>query len=454
MNRLLPVLAACLLVAEFAFPACAQDLKAGAAAEALTADDSMVIGGGIGPGKARGQEGELRAGAVVLEDARRQKIALVACDVLMITRDVLDRAARRVETATGIPFDHILINATHTHHAPTTVTIHGYVRDEAFTRQVENKIVAAAARASRRLAPVGFLFRLGEESSVGKNSRLLLSDGTIYWVGPMDDAVRPTGPFDPELPLLAFRRRDGGLEAVMFNHSTHTIGTIRPGVRSPSFYGLAAQGLEQEKGGTFLFFEGASGSTHNLDLKAPEATYRIQQAVARALEAAQARPAPRVAALRKEITVKVRHFDDAAEDRAVVAYCTGRIKDAAAARSVIETFRAMRHKLLPQQGQARKTWVQALVIGDVAVVGVPGEYFTLLGQEIKRRSPFRYTCIFELANDYVGYVPDQAAFDRGGYQVWTGLHSFLERGTGEAIVSEAVGLLERLFHDQIPASTP
>ncbi len=60
-------------------------------------------------------------------------------------------------------------------------------------------------------------------------------------------------------------------------------GPIKPGVRSPSFYGLAAQALEKEKGGTFLFFEGASGSTHNLDVLAPEATLRIQQAVERAL---------------------------------------------------------------------------------------------------------------------------------------------------------------------------
>src|SRR4029450_5503221 len=160
-----------------------------------------------------GQEGELRASAVVVQDTRGGRIALVACDVLMIERDVLDRAARRVEQTTGIPFDHVLINATHTHHAPTTVTIHGYERDEAFTRQVEDKIVEAAVQAVGRLAAATFLFRLGEESSVGKNSRLLLRDGTIYWVGTYDDAMRPTGPFDPELPVLALRRRDGGLEA-------------------------------------------------------------------------------------------------------------------------------------------------------------------------------------------------------------------------------------------------
>jgi hypothetical protein len=98
----------------------------------------------------------------------------------MVERDVLDRAARRIEQETKIPFDHILINATHTHHAPTTATIHGYSREEGFVNQLEDKIVKAAARANGRLAPASASFRLGEESSVGKNSRLLLADGTIY----------------------------------------------------------------------------------------------------------------------------------------------------------------------------------------------------------------------------------------------------------------------------------
>src|SRR5437868_5413515 len=88
----------------------AQDLKAGAAAAEFQADDSLVIGGGIGPGKATGQEGKLRACAVMVEDARGGKVCLVACDVLMIERDVLDRAAHEIERRTGVPFDAVLIN--------------------------------------------------------------------------------------------------------------------------------------------------------------------------------------------------------------------------------------------------------------------------------------------------------------------------------------------------------
>ncbi len=430
----------------------AGEFKAGAAAVALVADDSMVIGGGIGPGKAAGQEGQLRCSALVLEDERGARVALVACDVLMLERDVLDRVARRVEQAAAIPFDHILINATHTHHAPTTVTIHGYKREEAFTRQVEDKIVEAAQAAAHALKPAMFLYRLGEESSVGRNSRLLLADGTIYWTGPHDDAVRPTGPFDPELPVAAFKRLGGGLEAVFFNHSTHTIGTTRPGVRSPSFYGLAAQSLERKHGGVFLFFEGASGSTHTLDLTAAEAQYRIEHAVERALAGLSPRRSTTLNAAREEIAVRVRRFDEAKEDAAVTAYCKARIKEPAAANKVAGVFRDMRKILAPKQGTERKTWVQAITIGDFAIVGVPGEFFTVLGEEIKRRSPFRDTAVFELAGDYIGYIPDKDGFDRGGYQVWTGLHSFVERGTGELIVDHAVELLDRLAKESAAQS--
>src|SRR3954470_9305617 len=99
-----------LIVLVYDCGASAGELKVGAVAVELVADDAMVIGGGIGPHKVVGQEGQLRASAVVIEDPQGAKVALIACDVLMVERDVLDAAARRIERESGIPFDHILIN--------------------------------------------------------------------------------------------------------------------------------------------------------------------------------------------------------------------------------------------------------------------------------------------------------------------------------------------------------
>jgi hypothetical protein len=166
--------------------------------------------------------------------------------------------------------------------------------------------------------------------------------------------------------------------------------------------------------------------------------------VADALDKETEHPVPRIVGRRREITLRVRHFDEAADDAAVVLYCTRRLP-APYHEKTIQVFREMRKKLASMQGRERKTWVQAIVVGDIALVGVPGEFFTVLGQEIKRRSPYRYTYVFELANDYVGYIPDARAYERGGYQTGTGLHSFLEKGSGEAVVDAATGLLDQIY---------
>jgi hypothetical protein len=108
-------------------------------------------------------------------------------------------------------------------------------------------------------------------------------------------------------------------------------------------------------------------------------------------------------------------------------------------------FRTQRAEISPHQGETRTTSIQTFVIGDVGIVAVPAEFFTVLGQEIKRRSPFRHTFVSELSNDWVGYVPDRKGHELGGYQTWTGHHSYCEPGTGERMVAAAVSQLERLF---------
>jgi hypothetical protein len=419
-------------------------LSVGAAAVSIEADDSMVIGGSIHAGKASGQEGELRAVAVVIARPGSDPLAIVACEVLMINRDMLDPVAEEIERDLGIPRHNLLVNCTHTHHAPSTCTVHGYERDMVFCRRVQRAIVDAVRAAKAKLSGETdrLFFRLGEESSVGQNSRLLLSDNTIFWIGPREDVVRPTGPFDPELPVLAFRGPGNELRGLIFNHSTHTIGTRASGKRSPSFYGLAAQELEPELGGTVCFLEGASGSTHRLGLDTDESIIRIKNAVRDALDLAQPRSVDRLAGQRRPFTFKVRHFDEAREDEAVTAYCLKRAAERA--DGIIEVFRKQRAVLSPQQGEQRTTWIQALLIGDIAIVGVPAEFFTVLGQDIKRRSPFRYTYVAELANDWIGYLPDRKAHELGGYQTWTGLHSYAEPGTGEAMVDAVIALLNEM----------
>ena len=129
--------------------ACAQTTwKVGAASVAMEAEDSMVIGGGIGPGFAQGQEGLLQATAIVIRGDKA--ICLIAADVLMMHRDWLDQVAKAVVAECGIPFENILINASHTHHAPSTVTVHGYLQDEEFCKRTVKAMIDSAKLANEK----------------------------------------------------------------------------------------------------------------------------------------------------------------------------------------------------------------------------------------------------------------------------------------------------------------
>ncbi|MBO3842727.1 MAG: hypothetical protein FGF48_10000 [Candidatus Brockarchaeota archaeon] len=414
----------------------AEGLRAGSSSAEIISNESMVIAGGIHPRFASAKEGRIRASSLIIE--KNTKVCIVSCDVLVLQKDLCDEVCLEIEEKLGIPFENILITATHTHHAPATATIHGYEKDETFVSNVKRSILSAVGAADENLKSVDVNFWLGIESTVGQNSRLLLSDSTIYWVGPRDDALRPTGPFDPDLPVIMFKRRDEGPEAIIFSHSTHNIGARSPEAVSPGFYGLAAQELEEENGGSVLFLPGASGSTHNLTLPPDEMILRIKDAVKEAISESKPVSVQRVASVKREFKYRVRMFDEEKEEKAVSYYCNKRVKNP---EPVIEVFRKMRRELSKHQGEARGTWIQTMLIGDIALVGIPGELFTKLGILLKRLSPFRHTYIVQLANDWIGYIPDRQAYDLGGYQVWTGFHSYIERGAGEAMVEEAVQML-------------
>jgi hypothetical protein len=64
--------------------------------------------------------------------------------------------------------------------------------------------------------------------------------------------------------------------------------------------------------------------------------------------------------------------------------------------------------------------VQAIRVGDLALVTAPGEMFAEIVTRMEKNSPFRHTIVVAHANDAIGYIfTDKAAFE-GGYEVLRG----------------------------------
>ena len=86
--------------------------------------------------------------------------------------------------------------------------------------------------------------------------------------------------------------------------------------------------------------------------------------------------------------------------------------------------------------------VQALRVGDLAIVAMPGEPFAEIGKAVKESSPFEFT-MFCGYSDGVGgdYIPTAEEYAHGGYEVE---RSPYNPGTAESVIRAASALLASL----------
>ncbi len=92
----------------------------------------------------------------------------------------------------------------------------------------------------------------------------------------------------------------------------------------------------------------------------------------------------------------------------------------------------------------------AIAIDPLALVFIPGEPFTETAFAIERDSPFEHTIITAYAENTIGYVPTEAAFEEGGYETGPGKWSYLAKEAEAFIITEAQKLLTALFAAHIP----
>jgi hypothetical protein len=87
--------------------------------------------------------------------------------------------------------------------------------------------------------------------------------------------------------------------------------------------------------------------------------------------------------------------------------------------------------------------LQAVRIGDLAIVAIPFEVFVEIGLELKERSPFQDTFVMSLANGSYGYLPTVAHHELGGYETWLGTNQ-VEIQTAPRIVDALLAMLARI----------
>jgi hypothetical protein len=80
-------------------------------------------------------------------------------------------------------------------------------------------------------------------------------------------------------------------------------------------------------------------------------------------------------------------------------------------------------------------------LGDIAIVGIPGEPFVEFGLALKGNRYPAHTLVAGYCNDLIGYLPTRDAYGEGGYEVAT---ARVASGSGEMITDIALAELARI----------
>ncbi|HPZ98968.1 MAG TPA: neutral/alkaline non-lysosomal ceramidase N-terminal domain-containing protein [Phycisphaerae bacterium] len=390
-----------------------------------------------------------------------ERVVLVICDLIGISRTVSTDARKRIADATGVPLSNIIVCATHTHTAPLyfgpmrehlhamAVAKHGSDPCETidYPKFLADRIVQSAIEARAAAQPVKLhAGSTMQEPPLSFNRRYFLEDGSVRTnPGRRKDVVRPAGPIDPVVDVLFMRDAAGepmGCFTVFSLHLDTTGGTEF----SADYPFYLEKSLREAFGPRFVsvFGLGTCGDVNHIDLKAAQRRTAAEIGTALADTVRKVLPElpavePDLAAAGVRVDVPLQSYPP---DKVVEA--RERIKLVGTRKlEFLEEVEACKIvDLQTRPGTTVTLEVQAIRLGrDVAIVTLPGEIFVELGLAVKKASPFRQTIVVELANDAVAYVPTKKAFAEGGYET---VNSRIQPGGGEALVDAAGQLLSQL----------
>lgn len=390
------------------------------------------------------------------------EVAITSCDLCVIPRELVLRIRELASGWSEIPKDNIMVSATHTHTGPVTAGLLAGEVDSGYVDLLTRKVATSIFMAKKNLREAIIKVGRGKEDSIVFNRRYLMKDGTVV-TNPSKlnpDIVKPAGPVDPELLTVLVESTEGDPIALIVNYANH-IDTIGGTGISSDYPGVMARILKRFLGDIpVLFLNGAEGDINHIDINdpTPQGGYGEAERIGKILAGAVIKVLSKMDSIRERLKIKTSLLkiplrkpskeDIERAKRLLSEVAESKSKELTAfdlAKGSIEIERVYAKEILLLSQLDRdleELELQSISLGDLALVGIPGEPFVEIGLAIKEKSPFRYTGIVSLANGYSGYIPTEKAFDEGGYEARLARSSKLYKGAGEEIVKEVINLLQ------------
>ena len=451
-----------------------RELRAGFARLDITPPLGIPIAGYYELRPADGILDPLYASAVVFDDGVKRG-ALLNVDMIGVDQHHVDQIREAVAQRIGTEAQGIFVECSHTHTGPVCSTqAAGYSqgnqeRIKSYFIWLISRLCDAAALAVQDLTPTKMLHTCGKAEKVAFIRRYRMQDGSILTnPGALSPFVKePVGEADERVQLLILRRENAP-EIGIVNFQVHpdVIGGCKISADYPKFVRDTYEKLIENS--CCVYINGAQGDTNHNDVSLygtdkcirgyERARYmgrKIAMAAVSNYELAEPLKEGNVSWGQKNIVVSYNkglpeEYPLAAEMAKVYAQSgqeegirqISRIKgieEYVAGKT--ELRRLLRINSLANMPDEKELHLTALAVGPVVFAGFPGEPFTWVGLEVKKRSRFPLTVTACCANGYEGYYPVWSAYEEGGYEAAVAKYRI---GTAEAITEAFVDMINQM----------
>jgi neutral ceramidase len=410
------------------------------------------------PRTSTGVHDPLLASALFLSDGKTS-LLLISVDVLFITSESTKLCREAIVQACGVPTANILISATHTHSAPLTASMLAWKNDPVvpppdaeYLEQFHAAIFEAAVSACQSARPAGLAVTSGHISGVGSNR------------------LAPDGPFDPEASLLAVRSQ-GKLIALSLIYGMHpTVLHEDSTLVSSDFPHYTREQIRAA-------FPGVTTVYHNAPCGNLSPRYYVRSQTFAEAERLGRKLGDQVVAMLRQLRDEHFHSDiSLAASQSYAELLPNQFPSIAGAEDALrrarEDFELLKRAGAPHgpmrtaecvvfgcqerltlaQAQAtgetarwqeryRKAEVQVFRLGELFVVGFPGELFVEYALQLKRAVPGR-TAMVGLANgELQGYIVTPEARNQSSYEAAFALFA---AESGQHLVNAALRQLKEL----------
>ncbi len=422
-------------------------LRCGICETCITPDLGMEIPGYFEVREASGVRDELYSECVYFEN-HGTAVMLVVSDIIDLDKKYCDMARTLIAQKTGIPFEAVMLSATHTHTGGPVETWGDYVHENPlYIDFLIRRIADGAVRAVAAAREVTVAFADTTENRLAYYRDYIMPDGSVRtWGG---KGAVPYGEVDEQVSVLRIDHIDGSPYGMIVNFACHC-DCVGGTAYSADYPGEMRRTLRKLYGACFMpvFVNGFCGNINHADPDGHYADFpdydrrmgRILAADAiRARElAVDAFADPTVSYLYEELPI-----DSRVPDEAQIAWA----KQILADPDAVHTDRFSANEILQFAAQGKVSIpcpVQVLRIGDAAFYGMPGEIFVEFGKMLKERSPIKHAFPTYLANGCVYYVPIRELFLPDVYEARVGVSNRICPDGGYLMTDKLIEMAQKI----------